>query len=132
MPPMISNHALFAGLGILASLSATAAQQPPAAAPAVSRVEDGRRLYVRDGCWQCHGYAGQGGRGVPDATPVAGTRLSIQAFTRYVRQPAGAMPAYTDKVIPDADLSAVYDFIKQLPGQRPVSEIPLLKQLSEP
>ena len=24
--------------------------------------ENGKRLYLRDGCFQCHGYAGQGGR----------------------------------------------------------------------
>jgi cytochrome c len=37
-------------------------------------VENGKRLYVRDGCYECHGYAGQGGAGVrlaPKVLPIA-------------------------------------------------------------
>jgi mono/diheme cytochrome c family protein len=30
-----------------------------AAQTAEGNVENGKRLFVRDGCWECHGYAGQ-------------------------------------------------------------------------
>src|SRR5947208_2707087 len=36
--------------------------------------ENGKRLYLRDGCFQCHGYAGQGGR--------AGARIAAPALHR--------------------------------------------------
>jgi hypothetical protein len=35
-----------------------------------------------------------------------GTTLALPAFVRYVRQPTGAMPAYTAKVISDQELAA--------------------------
>ena len=91
---------------------------------------NGKRLYTRDGCWQCHGYAGQGGRAVPDTVPLAGTSLNFAAFVKYVRQPTGAMPAYTDKVISEQELADVYAHIKTLPGPRPSAQIPLLRDLT--
>jgi mono/diheme cytochrome c family protein len=111
--------------------SATAQSPATATTPAgpVGNVQNGKRLYVRDGCWQCHGYAGQGGRAVPDTVPLAGTTLSLAAFVKYVRQPDGAMPAYTDKVISDQELADVYAHVKTFAGPRPPAEIPLLKDL---
>jgi hypothetical protein len=117
-----------------AAPSGPAAPPPPAAAPAASitptgNAANGKKLYERVGCWQCHGYAGQGGRAVPDAVPLAGTALPLAAFVRYVRQPAGAMPAYTVKVMSDQELADVYAHIKTLSGPRPPAQIPLLKDL---
>jgi mono/diheme cytochrome c family protein len=130
-------------LTLLAVVAATAASfgsgQEPAQASAESataaaapagNAQNGKRLYARDGCWQCHGYAGQGGRAVPDTVPLAGTSLSFAAFVKYVRQPDGAMPAYTDKVISEQELADVYAHIKTFTGPRPAAEIPLLKDLS--
>jgi mono/diheme cytochrome c family protein len=69
---------------------------------------------------------GQGG--------VAGARLAVvarnlQGFTRYVRQPAGAMPAYTDKILTDQELADIFAYLRALPPAKPAREIPLLEQL---
>jgi mono/diheme cytochrome c family protein len=88
--------------------------------------ENGKRLFLADGCYQCHGYAGQGGR---DGARIAATSLNAQALIRYVRRPAGAMPIYTDKVISDQELTDIHAYLKTLPAAKAVKDIPLLNQL---
>ncbi len=88
--------------------------------------ENGKRLFLRDGCWECHGYAGQGSR---DGARIASTALSAQGLIRYVRRPSGAMPAYIDKVISDQELTDIWAYLKTLPGPKPVKDVPLLKSL---
>jgi mono/diheme cytochrome c family protein len=88
--------------------------------------ENGKRLFTRDGCYQCHGYAGQGSiAGARLAPPV----LNAQGMIRYIRRPAGAMPAFTDKVLSDQDVSDIYAFLKTIPAPPAVKDIPLLNQL---
>jgi|SRR5690348_3243520 mono/diheme cytochrome c family protein len=88
--------------------------------------ENGKRLFLRDGCWECHGYAGQGGR---DGARIASTVLNAQALIRYVRRPSGSMPAYIDKIISDQELTDVWTYLKTLPGPKPVKDIPLLNEI---
>jgi len=99
------------------------------AAPAVLMAQDaanGKRVFLRDGCYECHGYNGQG--------TVAGARLAppvlnAQGMIRYVRKPAGAMPAFTDKVLSDQEVNDIYAYLKTMPGPKPVKDIPLLDQI---
>jgi mono/diheme cytochrome c family protein len=88
--------------------------------------ENGKRLFLRDGCWECHGYAGQGSR---DGARIASTALNAQGLIRYVRRPSGAMPAYIDKVITDQELTDIWAYLKTLPGPKPVKDIPILDQM---
>jgi mono/diheme cytochrome c family protein len=88
-------------------------------------VDNGKRLFLRDGCWECHGYAGQGGR---DGARIGATSLTLQGVIRYVRKPAGAMPAFTEKVITDQELTDIYAYLKSLPPVKPAKDIPLLNQ----
>ena len=104
-------------------LASAAGAQTPAGNP-----ESGKRLFDRDGCYECHGYAGQGGRAGPR---IAATSLSLQTLKRYIRRPAGAMPAYTEKVLPDPDLRDIYTYLKALPAAKPAKDILLLNQLHE-
>ena len=90
--------------------------------------ENGKRLFLRDGCYECHGYAGQGSR---DGARLASTSLNVQGVIRYVRRPTGAMPAFTDKVISDQELTDIYAYLKTLPGPKAVKDIPLLNQLHD-
>ena len=88
--------------------------------------ENGKRVFVRDGCYECHGYNGQGTiAGARLAPPV----LNAQGMTRYVRRPAGAMPAFTDKVLSDQEVNDIYAYLKTLPAPKPVKDIPLLNQI---
>lgn len=105
---------------LLAGVVALAQQSsPPASA------ENGKRVFLRDGCWECHGYAGQGGR---DGARLADTALSVAQLTRYVRRPTGAMPAYVDKVLSDQELADIYAYLKTLPVKQ-AKDIPLLIEL---
>jgi mono/diheme cytochrome c family protein len=109
-------------------VAAAAGAQAPVADPAgrSPRSENGKRLYEQDGCYQCHGYAAQGGR---DGARLAATSMTAPSFIRYVRRPFGAMPAFTAKVLSDQELTDIYTYLKTLPAARPSKDIPLLNQM---
>jgi mono/diheme cytochrome c family protein len=114
------------GLGVLVGLTSLAAQtQPaPAAAPA-GNAEAGKKAYNSYGCYQCHGFEGQGSSATG---PRLGPRpLPYAIFSRYVRRPTGQMPLYTEKVLPDADLSNIHAYLTSRPAPKAVDTIPLLK-----
>ncbi len=95
-------------------------------APPAGNVDNGKRLFQRDGCYQCHGYAGQGGL---SGVRLAQIKLPLVAFTAYVRNPApGGMPPFRAKVITDRELADIYAYIKTFPAPLPVKDIPLLNQ----
>ena len=106
---------------ILTGIAALAQQAAP-----VNNVDNGKRLYTRDGCWECHGWAGQGGR---DGARLADTALTTAQLTRYVRKPTGAMPAYIDKVITDQELADIWAYLKSMPAPKAAKDIPLLNEL---
>jgi len=104
------------------SLSAQTPQRPANSAPA-GNAEAGKKLFVADGCYQCHGYEAQESSA---PGPRLGPRpIAFAAFSRYVRQPTGQMPPYTVKVVTDADLAHIYAFVQSRP--EPAKDIPLLK-----
>jgi ubiquinol-cytochrome c reductase cytochrome c subunit len=88
-------------------------------------VENGRRLYLSDFCYACHGTMGQGGR---DGARIAPNPPSLATIVRYVRKPTGQMPAYTSKVISDRELADIYAFLRSIPASPPVQSLPLLNQ----
>ena len=99
-----------------------------AGAQATPNAVNGRRLFEKDGCFQCHGYAGQGGR---DGARLAATAMNAQAFARYVRRPFGAMPAFTAKVLPDEELADIYAYLKSLPTAAAAKDIPALRSIRD-
>jgi len=88
----------------------------------------GKILFTRVGCYQCHGYAGQGGRAGARIVP---TPLKARDLIRYVRRPAGEMPAYTEKVVSDQELKDIYAYLKSFPPPKQVKDILLLNRLKE-
>jgi len=69
----------------------------------------GRKLYIRYGCYQCHGYEGQGGltsgpRLAPDPVP-------LPAFIEICRRPYGVMPAYSPNVLSDEKLGKIHAYL---------------------
>ncbi len=99
------------------------------AAPALAQIkagdaQAGRQLYMKNGCYQCHGQSGQGGL---SGARLAQTKLTAAAFTAYVRNPApGGMPPYRAAVMSDQELADVYAYIAALPAPPPVQSIPIL------
>ncbi|HJZ71803.1 MAG TPA: cytochrome c [Vicinamibacterales bacterium] len=121
----MSRLAIALGAAPVLVLSLAAAAQAPAAA---GNVENGKRLFEKDGCYECHGFVGQGSR---DGARIAATTMNTQAFIRYVRRPFGAMPAFTEKVMSDQELTDVHAYLKSLPAAKAPRDIPLLDRLRE-
>ena len=87
---------------------------------------NGKRVYLADGCFTCHGRVGEGGN-YYGATPIlAKTELPFDGFTMQLRNPVRVMPAYSDVVLSNKDAADIYAFLQTLPGKRPVKDFPLL------
>jgi mono/diheme cytochrome c family protein len=110
-------------LALLVAMPILAAGQ--SAAPA-GNVENGKRLFMKQNCYYCHGTAGQGGR---DGARIAQTALNLQGLMRYVRKPTGGMPAFTEKILSDQELTDIYVYLKSLPAAKPAKDIPLLDEI---
>jgi mono/diheme cytochrome c family protein len=100
--------ALLSGVSVLALQTPSA--QAPAAAAAAGNSDNGKRIFVKYGCAECHGREGQG-------SPLAGPRigpnpLALTAFVRYIRTPTGQMPPYTEKVVTDRELTDMRAFLQ--------------------
>ena len=110
---------------LVASLYGQQAPPAPSPAAAAATLEKGKQHLVTYACYACHGYAGQGS----DVGPrLDMNRLTVQAFTAYVRKPARRMPAYrTERQIPDTALAEIYAFLKSLPPPPDPKGIPLLR-----
>ena len=115
------------GLAVAAANAAAQAQAPAAAAQApAGNVDTGKKLYNSYGCYQCHGYEGQGSSATG---PRLGPKpLPFVAFSRYVRRPSGQMPPYGPRIVSDADLGHIYAFVQSRPAPAAVQNIPLLQK----
>ncbi|MGH8640914.1 MAG: c-type cytochrome [Burkholderiales bacterium] len=118
---------LLIGLGSLGAGAAIAQTAQSLGAPS-GDAERGRKLYMGQLCYTCHGTAGQGGdrgsgpRIYPNPYPFA-------AFVIQVRKPRQTMPPYSETHVSDQDLADMYHYLfsnKPLPAAK---DIPLLKDL---
>jgi mono/diheme cytochrome c family protein len=116
---IFAARVVFAGTTILSAtgLVGQATQVSKPSKAQAGNIENGKRVFTRYGCYECHGREGQGSavtgpRVGPDPVP-------FEAFAQYIRKPAGEMPPYTDKVLSDKELVDIYAFIQSLP-QPPV------------
>ena len=115
---------LLAMLGLAAA--GAAAQTPARTAVQTATAADaeaGKKLYVKLGCWTCHGYEGQGGA----APRIAPRPLSRAAFTTYVRKPPERMPNYPDRVVSDEELGHIHAYLQSRPVPPQVTSIQLLQ-----
>lgn len=103
---------------------AKAQQQSVSASAGPDDVVKGHDLFVMQGCYQCHGYVGQGATATGPAL-VPG-RLDEKGFHDYVRSPKGVMPAYSPKIISDDAVGLLIRYLRSIPEGRPPSAIPLL------
>lgn len=126
-----ARAALFAA----AIIGSVAWAQSPVSAPAVppgdgakpgsvADVETGYRLFVAQGCYQCHGYVGQGAQATgPALVPLA---LTDAGFRAYIRSPRGVMPPYSARILPRDSVTSILAYIRSLKPGRAASEIPAL------
>lgn len=94
---------------------------------AAGNAENGKKLFMASGCFECHGTVGQG------ASQTGGARIgppaiSLEEMMTYIRHPSGQMPPYTNKVISDQNLTDIYAYLKSQPKPPSGKNIPLLNQ----
>jgi mono/diheme cytochrome c family protein len=105
-----------------------------AAALAAARAQDaphgdaanGKRLYLADGCFTCHGRSGQGGAYNTPAPILAHTAMPFDGFKAQVRNPINDMPAFPAAILSDKDIADVYAFVESLAGPRAPKDFPIL------
>ena len=85
--------------------------------------ENGKKLFLAYGCYECHGRQGAGAAIAPRIGPPA---LSWAGVLRYVRAPTGQMPPYTAKVVSDQDLADIYAYLQSIPKSPDYKTLPLL------
>jgi mono/diheme cytochrome c family protein len=84
----------------------------------------GKAGYMKYGCWQCHGIAGQG-------SPITGPKLApnpmpYEALSAFIRGSNRAMPPYKEAVLPNEDLQDIYAYLQSIPPSKDPKTIPLL------
>jgi len=101
-----------------------AAQQAPAA-----QVELGRQLYMKNGCYACHGTVGQGGErsGAPRLAPEPYPAEAIKAFMRGAKE---AMPRFDPSFVSDEQIVAIHAYLASIPKGPKAAEIAALRGLS--
>ena len=87
--------------------------------------ENGKQVFIRAGCWQCHGTVGQGSAAGPKLAPDP---LPFDALSSFVRTTNRQMPAYREEVLSDADLADLYAYLNSIPQGPDAKTIPLLNQ----
>jgi ubiquinol-cytochrome c reductase cytochrome c subunit len=115
----------FAASALLCCALAATAQSPRTQRTAVA---NGQSVYLRVGCFTCHGTVGHGGaapRLAPNTLPLAG-------FTAWVRNGtpgwsiASGMPAFPAASLGDEDLADIRAYLASLPPPPAANDIPLL------
>lgn len=127
MPPFLATQVSDEELSDVYAFLESAASQPRLALPSSASSTDGEHLYTAFGCYECHGYQGQG------SVQTGGSRIGppqipYSGFLAYIRQPAGEMPPYTSKALSDTQLADIYVFLQSRPQAAPSKSIPQLNQ----
>jgi mono/diheme cytochrome c family protein len=108
---VISLAAFAAGL-VLCQASALAAS-----------AEKGKSAFLQHGCWQCHGYQGQGGVTGPKLAPGP---IPFETLSNFVRTTNRAMPPFSKDILSDEDLADIYAYLESIPKSPDPKSIPLL------
>jgi len=107
----------------LAIASIAGAQTPaPSSATPAGDAANGKKIFDKYGCYQCHDHDAKGGAGAR----LAPSPVPFAIFSRYVRKPKGEMPPYTSKVVSDQELADIYAFLKTIPSPPSAKSIPIL------
>lgn len=98
----------------------------PCLAQSADDIEAGRRLYMSNGCYSCHGTVGQGGErsGAPRIAPDP---YPFEAFKILVRQPREAMPRFDPKFVSDEQLQSIHRYLSSVAKGPAVKDIPALQ-----
>jgi mono/diheme cytochrome c family protein len=106
-------------------IDAGAAQESKPAQMLAGNAENGKKLFNKIGCYECHGREGQGS--TMSGPRIAPDPIPVDALIRYVRKPTGEMPPFTVKVVSDQELADIYAFLQSRPHPQAAKDNPLLK-----
>ena len=124
------KHLVFGAVVLAGCLGQVAVARAQAAKPDAPNPANGKAVYMRVGCFTCHGTVGHGGAG----TRLAPNPLPLPAFQTWVRKGTpgwsvfGGMPAFSASVISDKELADIRAFLASLPAPPAAKDIPLLNQ----
>ena len=90
--------------------------------------ENGQAAFLKYGCWQCHGTQGQGSVATSNGKVLAPDPLPYEAFSGFVRSTDGAMPPYSEKILPDEELTDIHAYLLSIPKAANYKSIPLISQ----
>jgi mono/diheme cytochrome c family protein len=116
---------LFIASALLCLASIAAAQS---AGTDRASAENGKGVFLRVGCFTCHGTVGHGGAApklAPNTLPLAGLNVWVRNGTPGWSYGNG-MPAFPTSVISDAELADVRAYLASQPPPPKVSDLPLL------
>jgi ubiquinol-cytochrome c reductase cytochrome c subunit len=86
--------------------------------------EKGKTAYVTHGCWQCHGFVGQGGVTGPKLAPET---KPLEFYAVFVRHSRGPMPPYSEKILSKQDLEDIHAYLMSIPKGPDYQSIKLLQ-----
>lgn len=116
-------------LALLVMISVPAVAQKSQTKSASGNAAKGKELYNRDGCYECHGRAGQGS--ILSGPRIGPDPIPFSALVSLVREPQGQMPPYTRKVMSDNELADIFAFLQNLPMPAQAKQIPILSTLTK-
>jgi mono/diheme cytochrome c family protein len=85
--------------------------------------EKGKSAFLQHGCWQCHGYQGQGGVTGPKLAPGP---IPFETLSNFVRTTNRQMPPFSKEILSDEDLADIYAYLASVPKGPDPNSIPLL------
>ena len=105
-----------------------------AAQSAAGDAKRGAALFHADGCYECHGYQGEG-TGTERPQGLTGPKLApsplpYAAFIKQLRTPRNVMPSYSANILSDADAADVYAYLRSIPAGPPLATIKLLQSVN--
>ena len=84
----------------------------------------GQELFMKAGCYQCHGTVGQGANTGPKLGPDP---LPLESFVSFVRNAATTnMPAFSANMVSDAEMADIHAYLSSVPKPPARKDIPLL------
>ena len=109
-------------------LALSCASTPTRAEEAAGDPANGKRVFLADGCFLCHGRSGQGGAMNYPAPALTGIELPVESFIAFLREAPNDMPAYSAGVLSDKEAADIHAFLRTLPGRKNPKDFPLLNQ----
>jgi ubiquinol-cytochrome c reductase cytochrome c subunit len=85
----------------------------------------GKQVFDRVGCWQCHGYEGQGANTGPKLAPEP---MDVEALRSFLRNSASTtMPPYSAKILSDEEVADIQAYLASVKKPPAAKDIPLLR-----